>query len=390
MTPSPIADASARLTRLQGYLSQDPDNPGLLAQACDTAIAAGEHAAALAMIDHAQRLQPGAKEWIFRRAQLAIAMRELPLAAQLLMQLQDDMGEHPVLAHDLAWVRWLEGDLDACRALLHPWLQACAPAHLSQPQRSALQVLWLRASHQLGRVQEAWAWIAAQREADTLCADAQGIASLIAIDADRFEEAGALADAALASSPDSPEALVARASVALAQRDIPRARRLLEDALHLRGDDGRIWSTLGYASLQAGDLSAATMQLRRALDTMPGHIGTWHALGWSLLLQQEHGLALQAFDRALALDPNFAESHGALGLVLALAGERSRALHHLQVCDKLDPRNVTGRYARALLAGEASDTVQLAQLARRLLDRPGFFGGKLSDWAAFSVGATVE
>lgn len=380
MTPSPTAHAATRLARLQGYLSQDPDNADLLAQTCEAAIAAGNHDAALSLVERAKALSLDPHEWTFRRARIAIARRELPLAAQLLAQLQNDMGAHPVLAHDLAWVRWLEGDLDACRALLHPWLLATAPRALSEPERAAVQVLWLRASHRLGRVQEAWTWIVAQREVGTLAVAAQGIASLIAIDADRFEEAGVLADAALAISANSPEALVARASVALARQDTPTARPLLEHALHLRADDGRIWSTLGYASLQTGDLPAATAQLRRALDTMPGHVGTWHALGWSLLLQSEREQALDAFDRALALDPNFAESHGALGLVLALAGERERARHYLDVCDRLDRHNVTGRYARALLSGQAGDAHQLAELARRLLNRPGFFGRKLSEW----------
>jgi hypothetical protein len=41
--------------------------------------------------------------------------------------------------------------------------------------------------------------------------------------------------------------------------------------------------------------------------------------------------------------------------------------------------HVTARYVRALLAGEAGDLAQVQALARKLLDRPGFFGRKLGE-----------
>ncbi|HEY8360071.1 MAG TPA: hypothetical protein VIL30_21660, partial [Ramlibacter sp.] len=75
------------------------------------------------------------------------------------------------------------------------------------------------------------------------------------------------------------------------------------------------------------------------------------------------------------------------GLALALAGENDDAQVHLETARRLDAANVTGRYARALLAGEVGDADRLLALADRLLDRPGFGRAKLSDEIREAMGA---
>jgi Flp pilus assembly protein TadD len=242
-----------------------------------------------------------------------------------------------------------------------------------------LQTLWLRATHAAGHVEEGWAWVKARRDAGDLAAAAHGVASLLAVDADDFASAKALADTALANHPDQLEALVARATVALAERDGFAAKEWLARAQQQNPDDGRTWSMLGLASLQAQQLPLAQSQLERAVALMPGHIGSWHALGWACLLQGEYSDARKAFVEALALDGNFSESHGAIGLVLALQGEGAQAERHLSIADRLDPRNVSARFARALLRGETADPDRLRALVSQLLDRPGPLGGRLAD-----------
>jgi Flp pilus assembly protein TadD len=371
--------AASRLERLAGYLKEDPGNAPLLADACEVAIACGQHARADAYIDSARRLGLDPQEWKFRSARLAIARRELDQAAELLQQLGAGAANDPVLAHDLAHVRLLQGQFEACRSLVEPWIGDDRAGELTTEQLQALQVLWLRAAHRLGSLPEALDWAKAQAAAGTLQPAARGAASLIAVDIDEFAAAGELADAALAADGWQVEALVARASVAMAGGDSVGATHLLQRALESNPDDGRTWSMLGFASLQAQNLPLAASQLERAVCTMPDHIGTWHALGWTRLLQGDRAGALAAFRQALDLDRNFAESHGALGLVLAMNGDLAEADRHLELADRLDPRNVTGRYARALRAGEAGDAAKLNALARQLLDRPGFFGGSLGE-----------
>lgn len=370
--------SATRLARLQAWLAEDPDNPALLADACDTAIAAGEHAQAQAHIARAQALRLDPTGWAFRQARLCIVKRELGRGASLLESLSATEGPHPVLAHDLAYVRLLQQDFEGCRLLLQPWLERDLPT----ADAEAIQVLWLRAAHALGAVQDAWDWARQRDAAGTLQPLARGVASLLAVDAGDFAKAQLLADSTLAMHPMLPEALVARATVALAQRQLAAARGWLAQALQSNAEDGRTWSMLGLASLHAGELELAQSQLERAVCFMPRHIGTWHGLGWARLLQRDEAGALQAFEAALVLDRNFAETHGALGLVLAMRGDSAPAERHLALAQRLDPRNVTGRFAQALLRGEAADARGLQVLARRLLDRPGFFGGKLRDWVA--------
>lgn len=364
----------ARLARLQRYLQQDPDNALLLGDACDAAIEAGEHGQALAYAERAERRAHDALAWAFRRARICIARRELDTARRLLEVLRDAQPSHPVFAHDLAWIDFLQGDHARCRAAVAPWLEG--GQGLSPDRLEALQVVWLRASHRLGLVGEALQW-AQQQEA--LQPAAQGVASLLAIDAGDYPAALKLADAALQARPTQPEALVARATVALARGETRRATQLLVLARAGNAEDGRVGSMLGLAHLREGDLPQAQRHFEQALRTVGGHVGTWHALGWTRLLRQDLAGALEAFSDALALDRNFAESHGAVGLVLGLLGRAPEAEHHLRAAERLDRANVTGRYARALLQGEVRDARQLRALAATLLQRPGFFGGQLAD-----------
>lgn len=373
---STSSPAAQRLVRLEKFLHQDPANPSLLADACATAIAAGEHGKAMEHVRTAERLALDPPAWTFRRATLCIAQRDLDQAEALLGQLQA-AGDHPAVSHDLAYVRFLRGDMAGARSLLEPWLAAWESVDAAQ--REALQMLWLRVLHGSHALEEAWDWLGKEEAAGRLQARAMGPASLVAIDSSHFDAALRWSEAALAADGSQVEALTARAYVAMARRQPDTATQLLERALRGKPEDGRIWSALGYASLLGLDLPRAESQLQRAVQTVPRHIGTWHALGWARLLQRNIAGALEAFRAALDLDRNFGESHGAIGLVLALAGEREAAERHLELAQKLDPANVTGRYARALLAGDAQDPARLAELARRLLDRPGFLGGKLSD-----------
>lgn len=353
------SDAAARLVRLERYLQEDPANVALLGDACDAAIEAGEPAHALAHFAAAECLAVDRQAWIFRRARFCIVQRDLDRAGELLETLRAAMGQHPVLAHDLAYVAFLQGDFHLCRERLRPWLDdASLGAH---------RALWLRATHRLGLVQEGWSWARERMAEGKLSPAAQGVASLLAIDAADFVAARALADTALASEPLQGEALVARATVALAQRETALAGELLARALEGNAEDGRAWSMLGFASLQAQAFEQAEAQFETALRAMSAHVGTWHALGWTRLLRRDLAGALSAFEEALALDRNFAESHGALGLVLGLRGDGPQAEHYLNVADRLDPQNVTGRYARALLKGDAGEAQRLQEWVARLL-----------------------
>jgi tetratricopeptide (TPR) repeat protein len=370
--------AALRLERLAGYLREDPANPALLAEACEAAIACGAHDRALAYVESAERLSLDGAEWGFRRARLAIARRDLDEATQLLRQLIAANGPHPMLSHDLAYVRFLLRDNAGCQELLESWL-APGAAVLAPEQLQSLQALWLRAAHHRRALEEAMERLRAWQKAGTLQPAAQGVASLIAVDLNDLEAALALSQSALAADQWQPEALVARACVALTQGQPEFATSLLERAFARNADDGRIWSVAGLASLQVMNLPLAQAQLERAVQSMPDHIDSWHLLAWTRLLQGDRRGALEALRQALARDAESAETHGALGLVLAMEGETAQARQHVDTADRLDPQNDAGRYAHSLLAAEGDNARAVEAVTRDILERSGPFGGRLGD-----------
>lgn len=370
------ASRATRLRQLQGYLAQDPANAHLLAEVCDAALAAGEHDAALSAIEvaEAHQLEPAA--WLHRRAHVAMARCEWDEALALLARVQALAGHHPALLHDVALVHLCAGHHAACRDAVAP---AIAQPGIDAEVLGRLQVLWLRSMHHLGLLPEAWQWVEQQQASGRLQRQAMGVAALVAIDLERFPAATALADEALLEPQPTAEALVSAAYVALARRQADRAAGLLRRALQVNPRDGRTWSALGLASLLAGEVSEARRHLEQAIRTLPGHIGTWHALGWACLLLQDLAAARNAFAHALELDRNFGESHAAMALVLLMEGSAGESAHHLRVAERLDTRSVTAGYVRALAGGQLGDARSVRALAERLLDRPGFFGGRLSD-----------
>jgi len=211
-----------------------------------------------------------------------------------------------------------------------------------------------------------------------------GIASLIALDASDLAAARRWADLSLnnqASAKPSMEALVTRASLALAERDVPTAKKLADVALQMNQNEGRAWSVRAFADMLAGDFVAATEHFARALDAMPEHVGTWHGQGWVQVLQKNLDGAQLSFETALALDRNFSESHGGLAVVLALKGLTQQAQQHIELALRLDKTNLSGRYAQTLLSGEGKDAANLQRLARRLMEgRSGPLGGPMADW----------
>jgi tetratricopeptide (TPR) repeat protein len=381
----PTSEAAARLERFLAFVQEDPQNLELLADTWEAAMAAGDLEAAARLAEQGEQGDPQqVSGWLRRRAHVALARRQYAAASRLVDEsVQAGLPLH-VAAYDRACLAFVQSDFAGAVQVLRPLLDDTS----EPPFTDAIRSMWLRALHRLGQVDEAWTWVAQRERAGReLPAGAAGAASLLAIDADDFGQALALADRALAHDPLHVEALTARGCVALAQGDAALARSLLMRADGLQPGDGRIQSALGLVSLQAGAVDEAQQRFQAAVAALPSHIGSWHGLGWSFLLQGALRPAADAFARALAIDANFGESHGAMGLVLVLQGEREAAQEHLRRAHKLEPRNVTASFADALASGRVAPS-QFGALARRLLDRPGFFGEKLSArWDAQGAGS---
>jgi Flp pilus assembly protein TadD len=372
-----VSAATTRLALLEGYLEEDTGNDALRLAAFEAALEAGDLQAAALLAQGALALEPDAGNWLHRLAHLRVAQGDTAAAGRRLLEARQAGAPASVVDHDLAWLAFLQGDAQRCAQLLEPHL-ADAAAEPDRAVLGALQVLWLRALHQSRQFDAALDWMRAQEEAGRLHPAAMGAASVLAWDAGDLEAAERLARASLAWNTGEAEALVTLASLALARGQGAAAEELLGAAMASRPGEGRTWFLAAAAALQRGAIPLARERFAGAVARMPQHIGSLHGLGWASLLGGDLGQAREAFGRALALDPAFAESHGAVGLVSVLGGDVPTAEASIRTALKLDPASVTARYARAVLQGEAGKD-RLLDLARRLLDRPGFFGESLED-----------
>ena len=387
-----LAAARQRLDRLDGFLSQDPLNNALLIDAFETALSCGEWGRARLHLEQGRALNSEPLAWRLREGDFWLAQQRYDEAFGVLDALMQ--APHPpagfteVLLHNLAFIDLKRGRYQDCIARLAPAVEAwAASSHTADVQpvvaTRALQQLWLRALHHDGQLTRAMTWSKDVESRRRLDAGVAGVASLIAIDASDLAAARRWSAASLGgSAPDEPpvEALVAQASLALAARDAVRATELADAALRRHPDDGRAWSTRGFAALLSGDLAGANAAFVRALSTMSAHIGTWHGLAWTQIQQGDLPAARASFEAAVALDRNFAESHGGLAVALAMQQLRQEAEANAATALRLDKSSVSARYAIALLSGEVKDAAALQRLARRLLDgREAPLGGDMAD-----------
>ena len=371
----------SRLDRLETYLREDPANPLLLGEAFDEALRTGKFEQAEFHLRHAQSLSAEPSSWGLREAHWLMAKK---CHVEARARLQALRAEFPELAplqlavtYDLAQLALQQGDpvggLDILKPLLHGQ---------STPDPMA-QALTLRLMHRAARHVDGLALAAGWARTQSLAAEAMGVAALMALDASEFELSQRWADQALQSTEgNNLEALVARASTALAQRDSQRARALLARAIELRPSEGRSWSAMGFCELLDQNPRAALMAFDRAVATMSDHIGTWHGMGWAAIAGGDLSRAAQAFETALGLDRNFAESHGAVAVVHAMRGDRKLAGEAIELAMRLDRTNLSAHYAQAVLDGKTQDASALNTLARRLLQlRPAPFGRNLAESA---------
>lgn len=383
-----------RLDRLETYLRDDPSNASLLVEAFETALRACQWDRAQFHMRHALALSPDSLAWALREADFWLAQKRHDEALNVLNRLaavdSPPAGLADAVLHDLALIDFQSKNYARCVSRLESHRQIhsldTAPmAGSDTPQGFSLPLakLWLRALHHTGELDRAIKWVLHLHPQQRSHPEVGGIASLIALDAQRFDIASAWSKAALgrAGPDDQPiEAFITQASLALATRDAAKARELAFAALQINPSDGRSWSALAFADLLAGHEAMASQHFERALKAMPEHIGTWHGLGWSQVIQRQMSSARNSFEMALALDRNFAESHGGLAVVLALENNAQGARESAERALRLEPANLSGRFAQAILQGEVSNPQAFERLARRLLSGQAAPAGEGNIW----------
>ncbi len=364
-------ELTARLSRLQGFLDQDPDNLNLLAEVGDLALACGDLPAARMVIQHGLELRPDDSYFFLRMSSVAIAEGNFDEA----LEITDDLLN---AGHRDAAVRF-----NHAFALVHTGAFADAHPLLAElyaeqtPYPLVLQLL-IRAYHYLGEIPEAIALAQDYLASHPGNGEVAGMLSLLHLDNDDLEQARDWSQKALAVAPDNLDALLAAGASALGAEDVEEARTFLLHAVSIEPRNGRAWSNLALADMLDFDLDSARDKLKQALKYMPEHIGTWHVLGWIELLQGHVDAADNSFRQALAIDENFGETHGGLAAVAAMRGQWDEAEKCAKIARRLDPEAMSQHYAKILrLQHDGQVTLAMEMLKSTLQQRKAPAGGNL-------------
>jgi tetratricopeptide (TPR) repeat protein len=355
-----VNDAAQRAARLAGYLASDPHNPALVCDLHDAHLAAGDPAAAeavLAALPDSLQAQPGIR---FRRARGALVAGRFADAATLLKGLIAEGIEDVALWHDLAFAHLcLREQDDAARTV--------ADARARFADTVELAIVAARVALLAEDMEQA---LAETEHALALAPQhptAMGLRALILFDAGQHDAAAQAADACLILHPDQHEARLAAGNAALHAQRWPQAEGHFTRALSRHANSGRALLGFGQCQMTRGDLAGGRETLEQAARAMPDHIGTWHALAWAQLLTGDTAAAEASYRKAYDIDRNFGDSHGGLALIDALAGRREAAEQGIKRALRLAPMSATALYAQAVLLEDGGQGDAAGQQVAELL-----------------------
>lgn len=341
----PTADMQGRLDRYRSFLTQDPENIGILRELVDLEIQAGEFESARAHLSAGLARQPEEPGLLSRQATLALAQGRPQDAVPVLQTLMARGEDHPALRYNLAYALTLSNDFDAARAALQPSMDAdnASPeAHL----------LFGRVLHHLGDLGQALLHTRHYQTAYPDKVEGHAQQALHYLDMEEQQLARQYADKAYAIDPTNREALLVLSSLAVAEGEPQAAKQLLTQVMERYPESGRAWLNLGLVGMMEFDLPQSVEALRKSARYMPEHIGTWHALAWCQLVMGKLDDAEQTFTQAMDIDRNFGETHGGLAVIAAMRGKTDDASRLAKVALRLDPSSFSARFAQSLLTSK--------------------------------------
>lgn len=333
-----------QLDRLLGFLSVDPDNPSLLIDAIETALAVPALDVAQRLIAQLAEVRPGSFEAGYFAATLAMIERDFATAAELLTPLVA-AGAPPNARFNLSWSLAMQGEKSAALDLLDAETTGLIPS---------AAMLRTQLLHEAGEFEAALEFGSAALEQYP---DDAGLNSAIATLALDLEDE-ALARACAARGGDHPEALAAAGVLDLQDGDSAAARTRFDRSIAIREHNPRAWVGRGLTRLVENDPAAAAQDIDRGAQQFGDHIGSWIAAGFAHFLAGDIPAAAQRFERAYAIDPNFAESHGSLAVIDAARGDRDSALRRIEVALRLDRQCFSAVLAKIMIDAESPEAAR--------------------------------
>jgi arylsulfatase A-like enzyme/Tfp pilus assembly protein PilF len=129
---------------------------------------------------------------------------------------------------------------------------------------------------------------------------------------------------------DDPGILLATGKVAMTRQRWAEARAWVERALAVAPNDPAVKLNLGLIAMAEGSLGEAATLLEEAVAGNPSSFDGWNALGSVHAQRGDPGLAIVAWERAHEIDPRVLDVVFNLGVACAQAGRSSRAIAFLE------------------------------------------------------------
>jgi len=366
------AETAARLEKLRGFLEADPKNPTLLAESADVAMQLGLAKDAHGWIERALAARPDDPHMLARLANAKLALGETKVALEILEPLVKADPAMP-LQYNYGYALLRNGRYpEAKEALTGVMKDPSAPANTA--------VLLTRTLHYLGELEQAIETARAYAEAHPDDAVIAGMLSLLYLDVSNWGEARRWSRQALKGQPENLDALIATATVALADEKEDEAQRGFEKVLKAAPGTGRAWAGLATAAMMKFDIATAQKHFERAVEAMPAHFDMLNSLAWCQMLQRDYEGAKKSLERSLALNRSAANTHGALAMLAAFQGHWDEAEQHGKRARGLDPEAFGGRMVEIMRMqsnGQGELARQTLLKGLRAVAAPG--GGTLAD-----------
>jgi protein O-GlcNAc transferase len=157
--------------------------------------------------------------------------------------------------------------------------------------------------------------------------------------AGHLAEAQAVYDRLLDASPDDPELLHLRGTLAHQCGHTDEGIGLLERAVGLQPDDHQVLANLGVMLRAVGRVEEAVSAFSQALSIEPENAWAHNNLGNALRARGDSAPAEKAYREAVRLRPDYAVAFANLGMVLLEGGRATEAMSSLQKAISLDPQS---------------------------------------------------
>lgn len=359
---------NTHLVRLLDYLETDPTNKTLASEAAQVALSSGQATIALEILDTiAARVEIDGP--LSNLAGLAaLQTQDFNRATEIFRDLLSHRPESHELRYNLAFSVSRQNEIDKALDLLDETTTRVLP------QAALLKVQLL---HFMGNFEEAMLTVKAELRHHEDDIALLGIASVLAMDLEDTEFAKFCAEKSIYLHESgeiegfaNPDALTTIGYLSLDDGNINSATTFFDDAIKAQPFAPRAWIGRGLARIAAGDYAIAADEITRGSEMFGDHLGSWIAAGWAHVLNNDLITARVVFERTLTLDGTFSESHGSLGVVEMMEGNLGRAKELASRALRLDRQSFSGALVTSMILSSGGNPDAANKIVERALTSP--------------------